>query len=118
MSCARYEKSARLGAAFLELPLRVRQHCRQKVPFGASLKKDRKCYFLDLFSGKGGMSRSFRKLGFRCYEYDIVHGPEFDLTQQSLLHRLARNIARGKVLRATLAPPCSSFSVARDRAAV
>ena len=90
-------------------------HPRQKDPSGTAVRKHHDCYFLDLFSGRGGVSRSFRKLGFRSYEYDTDHGPEFDLTERSVLRRIARNIARGEVLGAMLAPPCSSFSVARDR---
>ena len=93
-------------------------HPRKARSVGASLTKHHGCYFLDRFSGKGGVSRGFRKLGFRCYEFDVIHGPSFDLTKKTIVQQIRRGISRGEILGAMLAPPCSSFSVARDRAAV
>ena len=40
-------------------------HPQKARSVGASLTKHHGCYFLDLFSGKGGVRRGFRKLGFR-----------------------------------------------------
>ena len=37
-------------------------------------------YFMDLFSGKGGVSRAIHSLGFEAKQWDVLHGPLHDLT--------------------------------------
>ena len=76
------------------------------------------CYCLDLFSGVGGVARQCRALGYVCKEWDISWGKQFDLTDVAVRSRIKQDIAQGKVLAAMLAPPCSSFSRARDRTRV
>ena len=72
-------------------------------------------FVIDLFSGTGGVAKSVRRLGFAAKEWDLQFGPQFDLTQPSALKKLKHFIRSGYVLAAMLAPPCTSFSVARDR---
>ena len=76
------------------------------------------CYCLDLFSGVGGVARQCRALGYVCKEWDISWGKQFNLTDVAVQSRIKQDIAQGKVLAAMLAPPCSSFSRARDRTRV
>ena len=75
-------------------------------------------FFLDLFAGEGGVANKWRKLGFRAYEYDIIHGPACDLTAPAVQARILSAIRTKQVLGVMIAPPCTSFSVARDRTAV
>ena len=75
-------------------------------------------YVADLFSGSGGASLACRRLGFATAEWDIRHGHQCDLTSRKVLRKLRLDIKSGKVLAAMLAPPCNSFSVARDRTKV
>ena len=70
---------------------------------------------LDLFAGSGGVARHCRWLGYRCKEYDILHGAAGDLTSPSVLRQIRQDIRAGKVVAAILAPPSASFSFARDR---
>ena len=72
-------------------------------------------YVADLFSGNGGVALACRKLGFATAEWDIRHGHQCDLTCRKVLRKLRLDIKSGRVLAAMLAPPCNSFSVARDR---
>ena len=100
---------------------RTSRGCRPWASSGqvpAMTPKHRARYFLDLFSGKGGVSAAWRRLGFRSFEFELQHGPASDLTSRSVLGRVLQSIRKGEVLGAMLAPPCSSFSVARDRTVV
>ena len=72
-------------------------------------------YYLDLFSGEGGVARSIRRLGFDAREFDVRHGVESDLCREATLRRIVRDIAAGRVAGVMLAPPCGSFSTAQDR---
>ena len=72
-------------------------------------------YVADLFSGDGGVARQIRRLGFCAKEWDINHGPQFDLTIPRVLKRLLSDIHHGRILAMMMAPPCTTFSVARDR---
>lgn len=75
-------------------------------------------YVADFFAGVGGVARACRKLGYRAKEWEISRGSEFDLTRWQVLRVIQQDILSGLVLCAMLAPPRSSFSVARDRTAV
>ena len=72
-------------------------------------------YYADLFSGTGGVGRAVARAGFvgRCWER--ADGRSGDLGDPQTLARLLRDIRDGKVLGASLSPPCGSFSIARDR---
>ena len=75
-------------------------------------------YFADFFSGKGGVAKAARCLGYVAREWELSNGPSFDLTNSRVQRRIRQDIQQGLVLAAMLAPPCSSFSIARDRTAV
>lgn len=75
-------------------------------------------YVADLFAGKGGVAKACRQLGYRAKEWELSRGPQFDLTKRSVLRQLRLDVQQGLILAAMLAPPCSSFSIARDRTAV
>ena len=78
----------------------------------------RQRYFLDLFGGKGGIAKAIQSFGFVSYVWEIENGIQYDLTNKSNLSRLKSRISSGEVLGAMLAPPCTNFSVARDRTMV
>ena len=72
-------------------------------------------YVADLFAGEGGVSQQVRLLGFKARTWEIKHGAEFDLCRQSEQQNLIKEIKSGKVIACMLAPPCTTFSAARDR---
>eukprot|EP00975_Prorocentrum_lima_P006655 1432498-Prorocentrum_lima.AAC.1 len=63
-------------------------------------------------------ARACRKAGFTSREWEIQKGPEQDLTRPRAIQEVCRSARKGLVISAMLAPPCTSFSVARDRTAV
>ena len=94
-------------------------HARPKLSrHSTSVKRDPGKFFCDFFSGKGGVARAARKLGFESREWELLHGNNGDLTSPGVLFKIRVDIRKGKVLAAMLAPPCSSFSPARDRTMV
>ena len=48
-------------------------------------------------------------------EWDLLHGAAFDLSSMQTARVIAGDIAAGRVAALMLAPPCSSFSIARTR---
>lgn len=116
---------AQLGAGEPEgkrlLPqLRVRLHghrlrAQEASKYNLPRRNPKGLYIADLFSGNGGVSAACERLGFCAKEWDIRHGHQCDLTSRNILSVLKRDIKAGKILAVMLAPPCDSFSVARDR---
>eukprot|EP00974_Lingulodinium_polyedra_P078849 7637667-Lingulodinium_polyedra.AAC.1 len=47
----------------------------------ASARHCRRCLFLELYSGAGGWSRALRASGYAVLGFDIVNGPQYDLTR-------------------------------------
>ena len=128
-SCVRYEKAARLagtgaGEEQTVLPhVRAgirRHHARSQEPAELIFprRNPKGHYVADLFSGEGDVALACERLGFASREWDIRHGHQCDLTSRKVLRRLKCDVKAGKVLAVMLAPPCSSFSVARDRTKV
>jgi hypothetical protein len=72
-------------------------------------------YFGDFFSGAGLVAKSGRLLGFDWREYDVKHGTEFDLTDRKALNRICRDVVQKRLRGGCFGPPCTSFSIARDR---
>ena len=72
----------------------------------------------DLFSGVGKVSRHVRSMGFTSRQWEILKGPDHDLTSPAVLRKLKLDISSGRVLAAMIATPCTSFSRARDRTRV
>ena len=68
-------------------------------------------YYLDLFAGQGGVSRGLRRRGYRSYEFDILHGPRYDLTSSEVQARILQAIRTEAVLGVMIALPCILFQV-------
>ena len=83
----------------------------------SSLRR-RNGFMADFFAGAGGVARAARALGFSTREWELLQGENHDLTKPAVQSKIKTDIQRGLVLAAMLAPPCSSFSPARDRARV
>ena len=83
-----------------------------------SLNRSHGRYFCDFFSGKGGVARAARALGFNAREWELLQGDNHDLTRRAVLSKIRFDIRNDTILAAMLAPPCSSFSIARDRTMV
>ena len=98
-------------------------HPRPALPqHSAAVRGMKGQYFADLFSGVGGVAKAARRLGFSAREWELLHGENSDLTRlvtrPCVIYKFEQDIKHGKVLAAMLAPPCSSFSPARDRTCV
>ncbi|CAK0810365.1 unnamed protein product, partial [Prorocentrum cordatum] len=107
-SLVRYEKSARLGSFWNELPADIQAHMRlcedQLVEFLWSPERDG-TYMADLFSGSGKVARAVMQLGFSAKAWDIIHGPHHDITDPAVLRLLLSDIRDGKVFAAMIALP-------------
>ena len=75
-------------------------------------------FVADLFSGESGVSRKIRSKGFKARTWELKDGPEFDLTNDLVKARVLKDIIRHRVIACMLAPPCTTFSTARDRTSV
>eukprot|EP00438_Fugacium_kawagutii_P016537 Skav227298 [mRNA] locus=scaffold2645:95140:99516:- [translate_table: standard] len=94
-------------------------HARPRLSSHRSAQlRDPGRYVADFFSGSGGVARAARKAGFSTREWELLHGEEYDLTKPCVLWKIHEDIKHGKIIAAMLAPPCSSFSPARDRTRV
>ena len=72
-------------------------------------------YMADLFSGCGKVGRAVSSYGFSVKAWDIIHGPNHDITDPTVLRRLLSDIRDRKVFAAMIALPCTSLTIARDR---
>ena len=59
-----------------------------------------------------------KSLGFAARSWELLDGPHGDLTSPKVLRQVLADIRSGRAVAGMLAPPCSSFSCARDRTAV
>ena len=75
-------------------------------------------YIADVFSGDGGVSKAVRCLGFNAKEIEILHGTDSDLTRPVVRQKLKQDSKNNNLIAVMFAPPCSSFSPARDRTSV
>jgi hypothetical protein len=76
-------------------------------------------YFVELFAGEGTITQAMKDLGIECEPpNDIAHGGT-DFESKAQVARLKSHLQvlrmSGKRLIVHLAPPCSTFSRARDR---
>jgi hypothetical protein len=76
------------------------------------------CYVGDLFSGHGGVAKAARQAGFSARDWELLHGTEGDLCRPAVQRVLIADAKQGKLIASMLAPPCSTFSPARDRTSV
>ena len=70
---------------------------------------------MDGFSGEGGIAFSARNAGVASREFELSRSESGDLTRPAVLRRLRQAAAQGKIIACSFAPPCSSFSCARNR---
>lgn len=54
----------------------------------------------------------------KAKEWELERGIQYDLTSRKVRKRLISDIKRGRILGVMLAPPCTTFSIARDRTKV
>ena len=97
-------------------------HCRREVDV-----KDFRCWHmvrqcdgrrigLELFSGSGHFSKAMRRVAkgqFECFEVDIMHGNQFDLSSSYVQKEILGLLKRGIVVFVWLGTPCNSWSRAR-----
>ena len=75
-------------------------------------------YVADFFAGVGHVSRAVRRAGFSSREWEVLKGPDHDLTCPAVLKKIEQDISSSKIIAAMIATPCTSFSRARDRTRV
>jgi hypothetical protein len=80
-------------------------------------------YFAEFFAGQGGLTKAMLRKGIRCREADEVEtkgGIDFRQCKEvaKLKVELRDRRTEGATFLRHFAPPCSTFSRARDRAAV
>ena len=82
-------------------------------PVASASLRDR--YFLDLFAGSGGVARSSQQKGLTCYAWDVRLGDKYDILSESCIRKLQKAVYTKQVAGIMFAPPCLSFSIARNR---
>jgi hypothetical protein len=73
------------------------------------------CYIADCFAGCGIVSNKVRLAGFQAREWELLNSPDHDLCQAAVRAPIKTDLMNGRCRGVMLAPPCSSWSVARDR---
>ena len=87
-----------------------------RLPTSPAAVKGR--WFADVCSGEGGVAKAVRAKGFRTAEWDTRHGAAYDVAAPRNRRAIAADVSAGRILGLMLAPPCSSFSLARTRNSV
>jgi site-specific DNA-cytosine methylase len=86
---------------------------------GATLASSSPLHFIELFAGKGVLTQAVLKLGIACEPPNDAAEGGTDFTSKPQVERLKAHLRvlrmSGKRLVIHLAPPCSTFSRARDR---
>ena len=75
-------------------------------------------YFGDFFAGSGRIGRAANALGNQTRSWELDQGCNYDLTDRRVLSKIKCDIKRRLLLGGMFAPPCTTFSSARDRAGV
>ncbi len=68
---------------------------------------------LEVFSGSGRLTGELHARGWQAHALDIVHGAAEDFSRREVRRMLLRKIWAREVAYVHLAPPCSTFSIAR-----
>ena len=94
-------------------------------PVAPSVKRPREeskikqAYFIELFAGMGVLTEAVRRMGIHCEDPDEMWSGGTDFRERSQVEALKEKVAlrAGQVrhLIIHLAPPCASYSRARDR---
>ena len=79
---------------------------RRKRRFG------RRGIFLELFSGCNSLSNALRAAGFAVLSFDILQGPNFDITRSVVLQTIKNWIFKGLIIGCWLGTPCTTWSCA------
>ena len=77
--------------------------------------KEKGLYFLDLFGGKGSVSKALHRLGFSTFLWDTAYGNEYDLMDRRNQRFILQQLRSGKVVGVMLHTLCTSWSHARHR---
>ena len=72
-------------------------------------------YVADCFAGCGVVSKKVRAAGFAAREWELLNSPAHDLCKFKVRAPIVADLTLGRCIGLMLAPPCSSWSVARDR---
>ena len=68
---------------------------------------------LELFAGKGHLTRALRKEGLETVSFEITDGAQFDLTRRSTQQVVLSWIRAGRVEYVHMGVPCTVWSIAR-----
>ena len=73
-------------------------------------------YLGDLFAGCRAVSRAAEAEGFRARSWDVIYDAQWqDLLSPAVLRAIKADARAGRLVAATMAPPCQTFSLAHDR---
>ena len=75
--------------------------------------KDRKLWFLEIFSGSAHLSKAMVQQGFRCAAWDIEYNSRCNVLDKEVLCHLLRFLRGRKVALVWFGMPCQSWSRAR-----
>eukprot|EP00959_Pyramimonas_sp_CCMP1952_P460446 9479883-Pyramimonas_sp.AAC.1 len=92
----------------------IRAKLRQVLRQFLQSSYDRKVY-LDLFSGTGTIADCMKFQGESCISFDVLNGPEYDLSNAVVVNVLIGWIQSGIVKGVFAAFPCSSWTPALFR---
>ena len=102
-----------LGSAEQPVSLHMRQHAFLAVSVLLTLSPSPVPVFLELFSGKGGLSAAVERWGGYSLRWDVLHGAEYDLTVAANVVRILAWLRAGLIWGAHCAMECKSWSIAR-----
>ncbi|CAK0866856.1 unnamed protein product [Prorocentrum cordatum] len=113
-SMHRYEHSSRLGSDYAKLDPRLRATCEEAERQLALILTGQ--YLGDLFAGCRAVSRAAEAEGFRARSWDVIYDAKWqDLLSPAVLRAIKADARAGRLVAATMAPPCQTFSLAHDR---
>ena len=70
---------------------------------------------MEIFSGSGRLARAVSAAGWQVLCWDILKGPDYDLTLPKVQNRLRGWLSSGAIRAFHMGFPCSSWSRARDQ---
>ena len=70
--------------------------------------------FVEIFSGSGKLAQAVATAGWQVMCWDILKGPDYDLTLPKIQDRLKGWLNQGAIRAFHMGFPCSSWSRARD----
>ena len=73
-----------------------------------------KPFFLDVFAGAAGVTRALERRKLGCYSFDVLQGESGDVLRPAVQKRLLKMVSGGSCVGIMAAPPCTTFSLARQ----